>query len=127
MFESFGFAEKVLKEAYWVNEVGFWRPDDGGAGLIRADRIADVEYDLSEMPHVILNQARLRDLADKRRWPPTREDLEQANTGVKLLLNFDTPSKISDSYCPPCASKSPTSSSMGAHSHSIHVSRNSIC
>jgi phenol 2-monooxygenase len=61
MFESFGFAEKVLKEAYWVNEVGFWRPDDGGAGLIRADRIADVEYDLSEMPHVILNQARLHD------------------------------------------------------------------
>ncbi len=110
-----------------MNEVGFWRPDVGGAGLIRADRIADVEYDLSEMPHVILNQARLRDLADKRRWPPTREDLEQANTGVKLLLNFDTPSKISDSYCPPCASKSPTSSSMGAHSHSIHVSRNSIC
>ena len=127
MFESFGFAEKVLKEAYWVNEVGFWRPDDGGAGLIRADRIADVEYDLSEMPHVILNQALLRDLADKRRWPPTREDLEQANTGVKLLLNFDTPSKISDSYCSPCAAKSPASSSMGAHSRSIHVSRNSIC
>ena len=61
MFESFGFAEKVLKEAYWVNEVGFWQPDDGGAGLIRADRIADVEYNLSEMPHVILNQARLHD------------------------------------------------------------------
>ena len=26
MFEAFGFAEKVLKESYWVNEVGFWRP-----------------------------------------------------------------------------------------------------
>jgi hypothetical protein len=91
MFESFGFSEKVLKEAYWVNEVGFWRPDDGGAGLIRADRIADVEYDLSEMPHVILDQARLRDLAYNGRWPPTREDLKQANTGSKLFLNFDTP------------------------------------
>lgn len=86
-----------------------------------------VEYDLSEMPHVILNQARLRNLAYKGRWPPTREDLKQANTGSKLFLNFDTPSKISDSYCSPCAAKSPASSSMGAHSRSIHVSRNSIC
>lgn len=61
MFEAFGFSEKVLKEAYWVNEVAFWRPDDTGAGLARADRIQDVEDDLSEMPHVILNQARVHD------------------------------------------------------------------
>jgi phenol 2-monooxygenase len=61
MFEAFGFAEKVLKESYWVNEVGFWRPGPGGTGLARADRIQDVEDDLSEMPHVILNQARVHD------------------------------------------------------------------
>jgi len=61
MFEAFGFSEKVLKEAYWVNEVAFWRPDDTGAGLARADRIQDVEDDLSEMPHAILNQARVHD------------------------------------------------------------------
>jgi len=34
---------------------------------------------------------RLRDLAEKGRWPPTCEDLEQADTGAKLFLNFDTP------------------------------------
>ena len=45
MFEAFGFAEKVLKESYWVNEVAFWRPDQTGAGLHRADRIQDVEDD----------------------------------------------------------------------------------
>ena len=61
MFEAFGFAEKVLKESYWVNEVAFWRPDAQGGGLTRADRIQDVEDDLSEMPHVILSQARLHD------------------------------------------------------------------
>jgi len=61
MFEAFGFAEKVLKESYWVNEVGFWRPNADGNGLQRADRIKDVEDDLSEMPHVILNQARVHD------------------------------------------------------------------
>ncbi|MGC1506267.1 MAG: FAD-dependent monooxygenase [Sulfitobacter sp.] len=61
MFEAFGFADKVLKEAYWVNEVAFWRPHAEGQGLHRADRIQDVEDDLSEMPHVILSQARVHD------------------------------------------------------------------
>ena len=61
MLEAFGFAERVLKESYFVNEVGFWRPDAQGNGLMRADRIQDVEDDLSEMPHVILSQARVHD------------------------------------------------------------------
>ncbi|WP_224814715.1 FAD-dependent monooxygenase [Hasllibacter sp. MH4015] len=60
MFAAFGFADRVMKEAYWVNEVAFWRPDAEGK-LHRADRIQDVEDDLSEMPHVILNQARVHD------------------------------------------------------------------
>lgn len=61
MFEAFGFAERVLKEAYWVNEVAFWRPNENGTGLHCADRIQDVETGLSEMPHVILSQARVHD------------------------------------------------------------------
>src|ERR1700739_531712 len=27
MFEAFGLAHRLLDEAYWVNEVCFWRPD----------------------------------------------------------------------------------------------------
>src|SRR5688572_33321389 len=27
MFAAFGFSERVLKEAYWVNETTFWKPD----------------------------------------------------------------------------------------------------
>ncbi|MFK8076735.1 MAG: FAD-dependent monooxygenase [Granulosicoccus sp.] len=66
MFEAFGFSEKVLKEAYYVNEVAFWRPlltseGSSSTGLHRADLIQDVEDDLSEMPHVILSQARVHD------------------------------------------------------------------
>ncbi|MFK8081922.1 MAG: FAD-dependent monooxygenase [Granulosicoccus sp.] len=61
MFEAFDMAEKVCKEAYWVNEVAFWRPEPDGPGLYRADLVQDVEDDLSEMPHVILNQARVHD------------------------------------------------------------------
>jgi len=60
MFEAFGFSEKVLQEAYWVNETTFWKP--GADGLIaRSGRIQDVPDDLSYMPHVILNQARIHD------------------------------------------------------------------
>ncbi len=61
MFEAFGFSEKVIKEGYHVNEVSFWRPGPDGTRLVRADRIQDVEDDLSEMPHVILSQARVHD------------------------------------------------------------------
>lgn len=61
MFQAFGFAERVIREGYWVNEVAFWRPDADGTGIARADRIKDVEDDLSEMPHVILSQARIHD------------------------------------------------------------------
>ena len=36
MFEAFGFSERVLKEAYWVNETSFWKPDLKRAGRHRA-------------------------------------------------------------------------------------------
>lgn len=61
MFEAFGFAHKVRREAYWVNETVFWRPADGKSGITRTGRIQDVEDGLSEQPHTILNQARVHD------------------------------------------------------------------
>ncbi len=65
MFEAFGFAERVLKESYWVNETTFWKPDDSAGGerkrIVRSGRVQDVEDGLSHMPHVILNQARVHD------------------------------------------------------------------
>ncbi len=65
MFDAFGFAERVLKEAYWVNETTFWKPDDSQGGdrqnIVRSGRVQDVEDGLSHMPHVILNQARVHD------------------------------------------------------------------
>src|SRR6201993_912560 len=62
MFHAFGFSESVLKEAYWVNETAFWKPDDEKPeNIIRSGRVQDVEDGLSEFPHVILNQARVHD------------------------------------------------------------------
>ncbi|WP_275197732.1 FAD-binding monooxygenase [Bradyrhizobium sp. CSA207] len=74
MFHAYGFSERVLKEAYWVNETTFWRPDDLAPGkIVRSGRVQDVEDGLSEFPHVILNQARIHDgFLDVMRKSPAR-------------------------------------------------------
>ena len=60
MFEAFGLADQLVAEAYWVNEVCFWRPDpDDPSRIKRTGRIQDTEDGLSEFPHVIVNQARM--------------------------------------------------------------------
>jgi phenol 2-monooxygenase len=62
MFNAFGLAERLLREAYWVNETVFWRPDAADRGAIkRTGRVQDTEAGLSEIPHVIVNQARIQD------------------------------------------------------------------
>ena len=74
MFEAFGFSERVLKEAYWVNETAFWKPsDDRRDQITRSNKIQDTEEGLSEFPHVILNQARVHDFfLDVMRNAPSR-------------------------------------------------------
>ncbi|MBN9734200.1 MULTISPECIES: FAD-dependent monooxygenase [unclassified Pseudonocardia] len=60
MFEAFGLANRLIDEAYRVNEVSFWSPDPKDRSrIVRAGRVDDVEQGLSEMPHVIVNQARM--------------------------------------------------------------------
>ena len=62
MFQAFGFADRLMKEAYWVNEVTFWKPlPDDPRVITRTGRAQDTEDGLSEFPHVILNQARVHD------------------------------------------------------------------
>ena len=62
MFQAFGFSERVLKEACWINETTFWKPDNRQpANIVRSGWVQDVEDGLSEFPHVVLNQARVHD------------------------------------------------------------------
>ena len=62
MFEAFGFRERLQKQAYWVNETTFWKPDEKDRShIVRSGRIQDVEDGLSDFPHVIINQARVHD------------------------------------------------------------------
>jgi phenol 2-monooxygenase (NADPH) len=63
MFQAFGFADKVKRETYWVNQTAFWMPDPANpAHIRRVGRVQDVADDSSEMPHILINQARLHEL-----------------------------------------------------------------
>ncbi|MDM0045626.1 FAD-binding monooxygenase [Variovorax dokdonensis] len=74
MFEAFDFSHRVLKEACWINEVTFWKPDDRAADrIVRHGRVQDTEDGLSEFPHVVLNQARVHDFyLELMRHSPSR-------------------------------------------------------
>jgi len=62
MFNAFGLSDRLLREAYWVNETVFWRPNADDRGVIRrTGRVQDTEAGMSEFPHVIVNQARVQD------------------------------------------------------------------
>lgn len=63
MFQAFGFADTVKRESYWVNQTNFWMPDPKNTKNIkRIGRVQDVADDSSEMPHILINQARVHDL-----------------------------------------------------------------
>jgi phenol 2-monooxygenase len=76
MFEAFGLADRLVAEAYWVNEVAFWQPGaEDRSRITRTGRVRDVEEGLSEFPHVIVNQARMLDYL--------RESMERAPSRLR--------------------------------------------
>lgn len=77
-FQAFGFAHRLLAEAYQITEMQYWRPDPANRSHIhRADKSIDSagyeDSPLSEFPHVICNQARVQDFfAEVARTSPAR-------------------------------------------------------
>ncbi|CAB4894391.1 MAG: 3-hydroxybenzoate 4-monooxygenase [Actinobacteria bacterium] len=61
LLHTFGIGEKLIREAYWINETAFWGPDETDSNIIaRSGRVQDTADDSSEFPHVVVNQARLQ-------------------------------------------------------------------
>jgi len=61
-FQAFGFAERIIAEAYRICTMNFWTPDPADpTKIIRTDRTLDDETGVSEFPHLIVNQARVLD------------------------------------------------------------------
>lgn len=61
-FQAFGFADEIINEAYQITETCFWKPDPANPeNIVRTSRTPDDPTDLSEFPHLIVNQARVLD------------------------------------------------------------------
>ncbi|GAA4478205.1 FAD-dependent monooxygenase [Microbacterium panaciterrae] len=61
-FQAFGFAERIIAEAYNIGWMNFWGPDpQNRQNIIRTARTADYAFDICEFPHLIVNQARVLD------------------------------------------------------------------
>jgi phenol 2-monooxygenase len=73
-FQAFGFAERIIAEAYRITEMAFWKPDPGELShIVRAARTVDDPHGISEFPHLIVNQARVLDyFAEFMAHSPTR-------------------------------------------------------
>ncbi|MDI3240346.1 FAD-binding monooxygenase [Arthrobacter sp. AL08] len=73
-FQAFGFAERIIAEAYRITEMAFWKPDPKDSSrIVRAARAADDPAGISEFPHLIVNQARVLDyFAEFMANAPTR-------------------------------------------------------
>ena len=89
MFQAFGFADKVKRESVWINETTFWSPDPANPGHVhRVGRVQDVADGLSEMPHVLINQARVHDLfLDVMRNAPTRLEPDYGLKVVDVVVD----------------------------------------
>jgi phenol 2-monooxygenase len=73
-FQAFGFAERIMTEAYRISEMAFWKPDpEDSSRIIRHARAVDDPTGISEFPHLIVNQARVLDyFAEVMANSPTR-------------------------------------------------------
>jgi len=61
-FQAFGFAERIVAEAYNIAYMNFWGPDpENPRNIIRTARTEDYAFKISEFPHLIVNQARVLD------------------------------------------------------------------
>lgn len=61
-FQAFGFAQRIIAEAYRITEMNFWAPDPADSSqIIRTARAEDDPHGISEFPHLIVNQARVLD------------------------------------------------------------------
>ena len=61
-FQAFGFAERIVAEAYNIAYMKFWGPDpENPHNIIRTARTEDYAFKISEFPHLIVNQARVLD------------------------------------------------------------------
>ena len=98
IFESFGMAENLLREAYHNIEVAFWNFDLGKRGIARKRSAYATEPGLSHLPRVILNQARFNGM-----WLEAMKQFngQEVDYGYKVLKVTVDEKKAKDSEAHP--------------------------
>ncbi|RLK48108.1 FAD-dependent monooxygenase [Microbacterium telephonicum] len=83
-FQAFGFAERIVAEAYNIAYMNFWGPDpEHPENIVRTARTEDYALQISEFPHLIVNQARVLDyFAEAAAYGPGRIEPDY---GVEFL------------------------------------------
>lgn len=73
-FQAFGFANRIIEEAFQITVMAFWKPDpEDPHRIIRTALTDDDPTGVSEFPHLIVNQARVQDyLVEFMANSPTR-------------------------------------------------------
>ncbi|MHA7275816.1 FAD-binding monooxygenase [Arthrobacter sp. Hz1] len=94
-FQAFGFAERIIAEAYRITEMAFWKPNPADPSrIIRTARPLDDPAGVSEFPHLIVNQARVLDyFAEVMAHSPTRmkPDYGLEFTGLEVSSEGEYP------------------------------------
>jgi phenol 2-monooxygenase len=93
-FQAFGFAERIVEEAFVQTEMVFWKPDPADpARIVRTSRAPDDPNGVSEFPHLLVNQARVLDyFAEWMLRSPTRmrPDYGWEFTGLEVVSTGST-------------------------------------
>ncbi|KAI5863347.1 FAD binding domain-containing protein [Durotheca rogersii] len=100
LFESFGLADALLKEAYHVTEITLWAPDSERRGGIRRTHFtSDKQRGLSHQPHVTLNQAAInRILTDEMEHASGRPCVEYGCEVLGVEVDGET-ARDPDQHC----------------------------
>ena len=97
-FQAFGFAERIVAEAYNIAYMNFWGPDpENPQNIIRTARTEDYAFKISEFPHLIVNQARVLDyFAEAAVYGPGRivPDYGVEFLGLTVHENGDHPVEV---------------------------------
>jgi phenol 2-monooxygenase (NADPH) len=90
-FQAFGFANRMMEEAYQITLMAFWKPDpEAPQRIIRTARIKEDTTGVSEFPHLIVNQARVQDyFAEAMANSPSRLALDYGLEFIGLEVADD--------------------------------------
>lgn len=97
-FQAFGFAERIIAEAYRITQTVFWKPNpEDPSKIYRAARTLDDPSGISEFPHLIVNQARVLDyFAEFAHNSPARitPDFGYEFKGLEIAEQSEYPVKV---------------------------------